>query len=65
MELIIGLLSTLVVGLAIGVPVIAIRHLRDTSAAMLQAPDDLRRADDGAEPNAARGPGLGPLWPTD
>jgi hypothetical protein len=65
MDLVIGLLTMLVIGLAIAVPVMAIRRLRDSSAAMMQAPDDLRRADDGAEPNAAQGPGLGPMWPVD
>jgi hypothetical protein len=56
MELVVGLLGMIVIGLAVVIPVIAIRRLRDSSAAMLRAPDDLRRADDGSEPKASEAP---------
>lgn len=58
-----GLLVMVSLGVAIALPVVAIRRLRDSSASMMPPPDDLRRADDGGGPNAAGGPGLGPMWP--
>jgi len=46
-------------------PVVLMRHMRDSTDAMQDVPDDLRRSGDGSDQNPAAGPGLGPMWPTD
>jgi hypothetical protein len=42
----------------IGIPVMLSAQVRDSTRAMNQVPDDMRRADDGLEPNPASGPDM-------
>jgi hypothetical protein len=64
MAAVLGWLVTLVVvGGLIAIPVLVMARLRRNLTDLQQAPPDLRRADDGDDDNPAGGPGLGPYWP--